>query len=63
MRRKSKSLVPRASGSVNSIAWAPAMMKFFAAGAERSEEFEEIGLLWLGNHAAFQRGSIALVKR
>jgi hypothetical protein len=37
--------------------------EIFRCGAERSEEFEQIGLLGLGNHAAFQRGSMALVKR
>jgi hypothetical protein len=37
--------------------------EIFRCGAERTEEFEQIGLLGLGNHAAFQRGSMALVKR
>jgi hypothetical protein len=37
--------------------------EIFRCGAERSEELEQIGLLGLGNHAAFQWGSMALVKR
>jgi hypothetical protein len=32
-------------------------------GSQRGQKFENVGPLWFGNHAAFQRGSMALSKR